>query len=103
MLLYVKMNHYGDTVWNVNANIIELLVKQELAWALVLLSGDCSHGFWFTASDARAASERVWSFRGGKYDYKITEPDDLANAIRFESSDEFFSLIEGSLKESVRV
>src|SRR5260221_11760046 len=73
--LYVRASNpggknYTTGYWGVNKNILTRLQQKKSPWALVLLEGSVSNGYWFDSETVQSA-RKGWSFSERGCEYKI--------------------------------
>jgi hypothetical protein len=86
--------------WGLSIHDVVALESQPLPWAVVLLHGTPTRGYWFTSDQVRKLAVDTWQpmVPGGSH-FEIRAPEDLREATSFHDGRELLRLL-GSLRPS---
>jgi hypothetical protein len=82
--LYVLKSTAPNGFWGPDRNVIDVLVKQIKPWALVLLHGSSTCGYWFPAATALSCiSKTEWRLGADGYGYRVNAPNQVTRGEKF--------------------
>jgi hypothetical protein len=98
-ILYVLETALDVGFWGVNVAVVNELRQHPLPWALVLLDGKPTSGYWLTGRKVnRLAANRWRPIVPNGPNYEVRAPGDVAEATKFSSKEHLLGLT-GSLGE----
>jgi hypothetical protein len=93
-ILYAVQCTLRKGFWGVRISDVAELSRQPLPWALVLLHGNATTGYWFSAGQVREFAASTWQpILPGSPHYEVVEPDNLARARPIRSEDDLINLV----------
>jgi hypothetical protein len=92
-LLYVIDSAFDRGFWGAGIADLAELQAQPLPWALVLLHGDATRGYWFDAAKVRRLAKRWNPIVPGGPNYELTHPAQTDEATAFESESALLRLV----------
>jgi len=82
--LYVLMSTSPKGFWGPDKNVIDILAKQIKPWALVLLHGSSTCGYWFPSSTVLSCILKgEWRLGKDGYSYKVNAPSQVTRGEKF--------------------
>jgi hypothetical protein len=93
-LLYASESVFDKGPWGVGVETVAELRGQPLRWALVLFRTSGAGGFWFDGKLVTKLAGQWKRIIPNGPNYQIREPDEIAGATAFASTDELLQLVE---------
>lgn len=82
--LYVLKSTTLKGFWGPDKNVLNTLAGQTEPWALVLLHGSSTCGYWFpSATVLSCVSKAKWRLGKDGYSYKVNAPNQVARGEKF--------------------
>lgn len=82
--LYVLKSTTLKGFWGPDKNVLNTLARQTEPWALVLLHGSSTCGYWLpSATVSSCVSKAEWRLGKDEYSYKVNAPNQVARAEKF--------------------
>ena len=82
--LYVLESSTAKGFWGPDTNVIIALGKKPEPWALVLLHGNSSMGYWFRSEVVLSRiAQHEWRLGKDGYSYKVNAPKQVTRAEKF--------------------
>jgi hypothetical protein len=82
--LYVLKSTTPKGFWGPDKNILDTLAKQTVPWALVLLHGGSTSGYWFPSASVLACILKAeWRLGKDGYSYKVNAPNQVRRGEKF--------------------
>jgi hypothetical protein len=82
--LYVLKSTAPNGFWGPDKNVIDVLAKQTKSWALVLLHGSSTCGYWFPAATALSCTSKAeWRLGADGYGYRVNAPNQITRGEKF--------------------
>lgn len=80
--------------WGPDKNVIDALAKQTQPWALILLHGSTTCGYWFPCETVLSCISRSnWRLGGAGYSYKVNAPNQVELGEKFITPMKLFTLL----------
>ncbi len=92
--LYVLESSSKNGFWGPDKNIIDVLSKQVLPWALVLLHESSICGYWFSPANVLSyVSKSEWRLGKDGYSYKVNAPSQVGRGEKFITPNKVLAFI----------
>ena len=95
--LYVLGSTSPKGFWGPDKNILDTLTKQTIPWALVLLHGSSTSGYWFPSATVLACVFKTeWRVGKDGYSYKVNAPNQVVSGEKFITPKKILTFIAQS-------